>query len=169
MTAINPHQSPNTYSFLFTDIEGSTRLWEKQPEEMRVALSRHDAILREAVESHNGRVVKTTGDGCHAAFGDASKGIAAALAAQQALEATSWDRLEPGIRVRMGLHTGQAELRAGDYFGPALNRAARLMSIGHGRQILLSAATAELVRDQLPAEATLLDLGVHRLKDLTRP
>ena len=170
MTTQNSDQSSNTFSFLFTDIEGSTKLWEAQPEAMREALARHDAILREAIESHGGRVVKTTGDGCHAVFGAAVNGVAAALVAQQALNTIQWhEMLKPGIRVRMGLHTGQAEHRAGDYYGPALNRAARIMSVGHGRQVLLSAATAELVRDQLPAEITLVDLGMHRLKDLTRP
>jgi predicted ATPase/class 3 adenylate cyclase len=163
------NQQPGTYSFLFTDIEGSTRLWEQYPEAMRDALAKHDAILRAAVESHAGHVVKTTGDGCHAAFDSALSGVEAALSAQLALDVTAWDIPKPGLQVRMGLHSGQAEQRAGDYFGPALNRAARLMSVGHGRQILLSAATVELVRDQLPAEITLVDLGMHRLKDLIRP
>jgi predicted ATPase/class 3 adenylate cyclase len=169
LTAMKTNQQPGTYSFLFTDIEGSTRLWEQHPEAMQDALAKHDAILRAAIAANAGEVVKATGDGCHAAFDSALNGVRAALDAQLALEAAAWDVPKPGIRVRMGLHSGQAEQRAGDYFGPALNRAARIMSVGHGRQILLSAATVELVRDQLPAEVTLLDLGMHRLKDLIRP
>ena len=155
-----------TLTFLFTDIEGSTQLWEQHPEAMRIALAKHDTILREAIETSNGYVIKTTGDGVHAVFGTALDAISATLLAQNQLQAPLGDLQ---IKVRMGLHTGEAELRAGDYYGQALNRAARIMSIGHGGQVLLSAITAELVREHLPTKTTLRGLGEHRLKDLIRP
>ena len=155
-----------TLTFLFTDIEGSTQLWESHPEAMKTALAIHDAILREAIESNNGHIIKTTGDGVHAVFGTALEAIRASLAGQSQLRAPLAGL---PIKVRMGLHTGEAELRAGDYYGQALNRAARIMSIGHGGQILLSSITAELAREHLPVETTLRDLGWHRLKDLIRP
>src|SRR5512143_1826514 len=159
-----------TVTFLFTDLEGSTRLWQAFPEKMQGALARHDEILRNAIESHGGRVIKTTGDGFHAAFETGQNGVAAALDAQQALLRASWEEIRPHeLRVRMGLHTGEAEARAGDFYGPSLNRAARLMAVAHGGQTLLSTTTADLVRDQLPAQASLKDLGEHRLKDLVRP
>ncbi|HEX8917928.1 MAG TPA: adenylate/guanylate cyclase domain-containing protein, partial [Chloroflexota bacterium] len=158
-----------TVTFLFTDLEGSTRLWEKFPGEMKRALARHDQILRDAIESHGGHVIKSTGDGFHAVFDTGINGIAAALAAQQAVQVSPWEEIKPhSLRVRMGLHTGEAQERSGDYFGPALNRAARLMSIAHGGQTLLSTTTADLVRDQLPADVFLKDLGQHRLRDLVR-
>ncbi len=164
------HAPTGTVTFLFTDIEGSTRLWETHPNAMKPLLACHDAILRQAVGNNRGYMVKTTGDGCHAAFGTAADALQATLAAQQALNAEPWSELQPhALRVRMGVHTGEAEARAGDYYGTAVNRAARLMSIGHGGQVLISASTAELSRDFLPAEITLLDLGEHRLKDLNRP
>jgi predicted ATPase/class 3 adenylate cyclase len=156
-------------TFLFTDIESSTKLWEQFPEAMKAALARHDTILHEAIEAYQGRIIKTMGDGILAAFDTAASGIAVALAAQRALFAEKWEWIKPRVvRVRMGLHTAEAEARAGDYHGPALNRAARLMSIGHGGQTLLSTTTADLVRDQLPSDTSLRDLGEHRLKDLVR-
>ncbi len=158
-----------TVTFLFTDVEGSTRLWEQFPDAMRPVLARHDDALRHAIEQHGGRIIKTTGDGVHAAFDTAANGVASALAAQQALEAAAWEEIGPHrLRVRMGLHTGEAEERSGDYYGPALNRAARLASVAHGGQTLLSATAADLVRDQLPDAASLRDLGEHRLRDLVR-
>ena len=157
-----------TVTFLFTDIEGSTKLWEQHPDAMRPALARHDHLLRQCIERQDGYVVKTTGDGVHAAFATAPEALAAVLAAQRALQAEPWDPQAP-ISVRMGLHTGIAERRDGDYYGSALNRAARLMAAGHGGQVLLSAATQELVRDYLPDGAGLRALGEHRLKDLGRP
>ena len=161
---------PQTLTFLFSDIEGSTRLWEQQPAGMRAALARHDALLRQAIEAAGGQVVKATGDGCLAAFDTAPSACAAALAAQQALAAEPWPELAPErVRARMALHTGEAQPRAGDYFGPAVNRAARLMSLAHGGQVLLSAVTTELARDRLPGGAGLLDLGPHHLRDLARP
>jgi predicted ATPase/class 3 adenylate cyclase/DNA-binding CsgD family transcriptional regulator len=157
-----------TVTFLFTDIAGSTQLWEQHNDAMSLALARHDSILREAVESHQGVIFKTVGDSSHAVFGSAPDALAAAMAAQRALHAETWNTAEP-LRVRLALHTGVAELRGGDYFGPPLNRAARLLAAAHGGQILLSLVTAELVRDQLPPDQTLRDLGVHRLRDLSRP
>ncbi|OGO38370.1 MAG: hypothetical protein A2W35_03935 [Chloroflexi bacterium RBG_16_57_11] len=160
----------STVTFLFTDIEGSTRLWEQYPEAMKPVLARHDLMLRQAVESNRGHIVKTTGDGCHAAFETAAGAVVAALAGQQALMADPWIEIQPQtLRVRMGVHTGEAEARSGDYYGSAVNRAARLMSISHGTQVLVSNSTAELVRDGLPTGTSLLDLGEHRLKDLIRP
>ncbi len=159
-----------TVTFLFTDIEGSTQLWEKYPKAMETALARHDEILREAIKHNHGHIIKTTGDGVHAAFETALDGLSAALHVQQALVAEKWEEIEPHkIKVRMGLHTGEAEVRAGDYYGPALNRAARLLSIGHGGQTLLSSTTADLVRDRLPEAVSIRDLGGHLLKDLVRP
>ena len=158
-----------TVTFFFTDIEDSTRLWEKYPKAMKGALTRHYAILREAVERHAGRITETTGDGVLAVFSKAIDGVTAALKAQQSMSMDPWDELTPGaIRVRMGLHTGEAEMQNGKYVGPVLNRAARLMSVGHGGQILLSTTTMELVRDQLPNEVSLLNLGEYRLKNLER-
>ena len=156
-------------TFLFTDIEGSTRLWEGQPAAMEAALARHDALLRTAIEANHGHVIKSMGDGLFAAFGAAQDAVAAALACQRALLAADWSELPRPIRVRMGLHTGEAAVRDRDYFGPVLNRTARLMSIAAGGQVLLSAAAAERVRDQMLAGAGLRDLGQHRLKDLIRP
>lgn len=130
-----------TVTFLFTDIEGSTQLWEKQPEAMKSALARHDLILREAVETNHGYFIKTTGDGVHAVFSTALDAIHASVQAQCNLQAPLSDH---EIKVRMGVHTGEAELRDGDYYGQSLNRAARIMSVGHGRQILLSAITASI-------------------------
>src|SRR5262249_39457236 len=149
-----------TVTFLFTDLEGQTRLWEAHPEPMRAALARHDALLREAVLAHGGYLVKTTGDGLHAAFARAAGALAAALAAQPALAAEAWGLPRP-LRPRMGLHTGAAEERDGDYYGPAVNRAARVMQAGHGGQVLLSQVMAGLVRGELPDGASLRDLGEH--------
>jgi len=163
-----PELPSGTVTFLFTDIEGSTTRWEHQPEAMRAALARHDALLLAAIVDHGGYVVKTMGDAFHAAFSRAGDALAAALDAQRQLQAEPWGEIGP-LRVRMSLHTGEAEERDGDYYGPALNRAARILSAGHGGQVLLSQTTYDLVRDASPDGATLVDLGKHRLKDLIRP
>ncbi len=155
------------YTFLFTDLEGSTQLWQQYPEAMKTALARHDALLRSAVEGANGQVVKTTGDGLHAVFASGLDAVSACLEAQFSLRDEPWGETGP-LKVRIGLHAGEAQRRGGDYYGPAVNRAARLMAAAHGGQVLLSAAVAGIVADQLPAEATLRDLGEHRLKDLER-
>ena len=157
-----------TASFLFTDIEGSTRLWEREPEPMRLALARHDQLLREVIEQNGGSVFKTIGDAFCAVFSDPHDGVRAMVLAQRALGEEPWPTSRP-LRVRMALHTGVAECRDQDYFGPPLNRTARLLSTGHGGQALLSLATSELVRDQLDPTLQLRDLGQYRLKDLTRP
>ena len=155
-----------TVTFLFTDIEGSTQLWEKHPEAMQAVLAKHDATLREAIESNHGHIIKTTGDGVHAVFSTAIDAISSAVSAQHNLNSLISNL---PIKVRMGLHTGEAELRAGDYYGQTLNRATRIMSAGHGGQILLSSITAELAREHLPENIHLLDLGEYRLKNLSRP
>jgi predicted ATPase/class 3 adenylate cyclase len=157
-----------TVTFLFTDIEGSTKLWERSPQAMQRALARHDEILRDAIEEQEGYVFKTVGDAFCAAFPTAPDALEAALSAQRTLFADEWPQTGP-LRVRMALHTGAAEEHDGDYFGPPVNRVARLLSAGHGGQVLLSLPTHEMVRDQLPAAAALVDLGDRRLKDLFRP
>ena len=155
-----------TVTFLFTDVEGSTRLWEEHPKAMHSALARHDELLRDAIEAHRGRVVKMTGDGVHGVFATAHSALDAAVAVQRSLCSEPWG--ETGeLRVRIAVHTGEAEHRAGDYYGTAVNRAARLMSIGHGQQVLVSHATEQVVGDELPAEVRLLDLGEHQLRDLS--
>jgi len=160
--------SPETLTFVFTDLESSTRLWERFPDAMKAAVERHDAILADTVESSAGRIVKVLGDGLMAVFPSAPDGVRACLEAQRILQAEAWGETGP-LRVRMGLHTGEAQPRAGDYYGPPVNRAARIMAAGHGGQVLLSARVAELAGEGLPDEAGLRDLGDHRLKDLSQP
>jgi len=157
-----------TVTFLFTDIEGSTQLWEQHPQAMPSALARHDAILREATAAHGGVVFRTVGDAFCTAFASAPAALRAALDAQRALHHQDWGAVGP-IRVRIALHTGAVAIRDAEYQGQPLNRIARLLSAGHGGQVLLSAATQELARDLLPPDAELRDMGVHRLKDLTHP
>jgi class 3 adenylate cyclase len=158
-----------TVTFLFTDIQGSSRLWEDHHAAMPAALAQHDSLLRGIVETHGGRVFKTTGDGLHAVFDQASAAVAAALAGQQALAAGPWPGLPQAPLVRMGLHTGEAQLREGDYFGSAINRAAHVMALAAGGQTLVSSVVADLAAGQLPEGAALVSLGEHRLKDLVRP
>jgi predicted ATPase/class 3 adenylate cyclase/tetratricopeptide (TPR) repeat protein len=165
--AADASRSPATVTFLFTDVEGSTRMWERYPEAMTVVLQRHEEILRDAVAAAEGTVVKETGDGIMAAFPSATAALDAAIAGQRALLGEPWPDTCP-IRVRMGLHSGDAQTRATDYFGRAVNRAARIMAAGHGGQILISASTAALIGEHLPNGADLEDLGEHRLKDLDR-
>ena len=155
-------------TFLFTDIEGSTRLWETAPAQMRDALARHDALGQDAVLRHSGRIVKTTGDGMHAVFDDPLDAIAATIALQQAL-ADPAATAGIALRVRCGLHLGVDERRDNDFFGRAVNRAARIMSAAHGGQVLVSEAVYVLVRDRLPGGVELRDLGQVRLRDLTGP
>jgi predicted ATPase/class 3 adenylate cyclase len=157
-----------TVTFLFTDIEGSTTMWERDRETMSKALARHDRILRDAVEERGGYVFKTVGDAFCCAFWTAADALDAALEVQRTLFGEEWQQTGP-LMVRMALHTGAAEERDGDYFGPPVNRVARLLSAAHGGQVLLSLPTQELVRDQLPAGTSLRDLREHRLKDLFRP
>lgn len=152
-------------TFLFTDIEGSTRLWEQEPERMRHALARHDAIVRGAVDSHGGSVVKMTGDGVHAAFDDALGAILCTLELQRSL---ADPQLTAGLelRVRCGLHAGHSEGRDGDFYGTVVNRAARIMAAAHGGQVLASQAVVEKVATRLPSPVSMRDLGFVRLRDL---
>jgi hypothetical protein len=143
--------SEGTLTFLFTDIEGSTRRWEDDAEGMREALAAHDAVLIEAIENRGGRAFKHTGDGMAASFTSANQAVEAAIDAQRLL----------GLPVRMGLNTGEAEARSGDFFGPTVNRVARVMGAGHGGQILVTRATAQLLQG-----FELIDLGEHLLRDV---
>jgi predicted ATPase/class 3 adenylate cyclase len=158
-----------TVTMLFTDIEGSTRLWEQHPREMAHALARHDAILRDSIESHGGMIFRTVGDAFCAVFAEALDAVVAALVAQRALAAEPWGATGP-LRVRMALHTDAVETRDdGDYQGLALSRVARLLAAGHGGQTLLSRTTRDMVAGKLAPELRLDDLGSYRLKDLSRP
>jgi len=157
-----------TVTLLFTDIEGSTRHWEERAAAMTGALRRHDVLLRSAIESHSGYVFNTAGDAFCAAFWRASDALSAAIHAQRAFAAVDWSAIGE-LRVRMALHTGAHDERDGDYFGPSVNRVARLMAAAHGGQVVVSNATAQLLRGSLPERTELLDLGEHRLKDLVEP
>src|SRR5215472_15005149 len=165
-----PELPTGTLTFLFTDVEESSGPWETQPQLMRAAMARHDALLTRVFEQHDGVVVRPRGEGdsLFVVFIRATDAVAAAHAAQRALAADDWGVVGP-LRVRMGLHTGEADIREGDYYGAAVNRTARIRAAGHGGQVLLSEVTARLVRAALPPDATLLDLGQHRLKDLSEP
>lgn len=154
--------------FLFSDIEGSTRLWAAHSADMHEALQRHDTLLGAAVTHAGGTVFKHTGDGVVARFESAVAAIEAAVAAQVALAGQDWGAIGQ-LRARIGLHAGEAQSRDGDWFGPVLNRAARLMAVGHGGQILASGAVHALARDGLAGEMGFRDLGMHRLRDLAEP
>jgi len=154
-----------TVTFLFTDIEGSTELWERYPQAIQAALARHDAIVRDAIAANDGQVFNTAGDAFCAAFPTAPDALAAALAAQRALNAVQWG--ETPIRVRMGLHTGSVRGPVDDYTAtPTLNRVSRVMSLAHGGQVLLTHVTGELLRQQLPAGVSLREMGRYRLKGI---
>ena len=153
-------------AFLFTDIEGSTHLWEDAPDSMRAALEQHDNLLRASVENQGGLIFKTTGDGLHAVFDSCPQAINAAVAGQQALLAGSWPLETGSLHVRMGVHFGEVQPRAGDFFGATLNRTARIMAAAHGGQILVSAEVASQIADALPTGAALRDMGKHRMKGL---
>jgi predicted ATPase/class 3 adenylate cyclase len=154
-------------SFLFTDVEASTRAWLHNPQTMSSAVARHDQLIECLVARHGGHVVRPRGEGDSrfAVFARASDAVAAACAAQLALTQERWALNEP-LRVRMAVHTGEAELRLGDYYGSAVNHCARLRAIAHGGQVLVSAVTAEVLREALPQELSLRDLGHHQLRDL---
>ena len=147
--------------FLFSDIEGSTRLWAAHGADMHEALQRHDTLLGAAVTHAGGTVFKHTGDGVVARFESAVAAIEAAVAAQVALAGQDWGAIGQ-LRARIGLHAGEAQSRDGDWFGPVLNRAARLMAVGHGGQILASGAVHALARDGLAGEMGFRELGMHR-------
>ncbi len=158
-----------TVTFLFTDIEGSTALWERDRRAMADAVERHLGLLRQAIETHGGVLFKVVGDAVQAAFPAAPQAVAAALTAQRALLVEDWGALGP-VRVRMALHAGEAEPDdRGDYHAPVLNRLTRLLSAGYGGQVLLSPAVRQLAQDALPPGAALQDLGEHQLRDLLEP
>ena len=155
-----------SHAFLFTDIEGSTRLWQEYPRAMAVALALHDATLRTVVEASGGTVFKNTGDGIAAHLTSAEAAVEAAIGIQRELQAIDWPATGP-LRVRIGIHVGDAVTRDGDWFGTSLNTAARLMSAGHGGQILVSGAAWRAVTH--PGDWHGIDLGSHRLRDLAQP
>jgi predicted ATPase/class 3 adenylate cyclase len=157
-----------TVTFLFSDVEGSTRLLTRLRGGYAEVLAEHQRLLRAAFDEHDGHEVHTEGDAFFVAFARASDAIAAAVSAQRALARRRWPE-GVDVRVRMGVHTGEAEVRQGDYVGLDVHRAARICSAGHGGQVLISSTTRELVADELPADVALRDLGEHRLKDLDRP
>src|SRR5687768_13080792 len=165
-----PELPTGTVTFLLTDIEGSTALWEQHRDAMRQALVRHDVLVEQLVAEHHGQVVRPRGEGDSrfAVFARATDAVAAAAALQQAFHAEPWPTPTP-LRVRMAVHTGEADFRAGDYYGSAVNRCARLRAVAHGGQTLVSLSTEELVRDHLAPGLDLHDLGAHRLRDLIRP
>lgn len=156
-----------TVTFLFTDIEGSTRRWEESPEDMAQTVERHDTTIRSAVAPFGGHVFATSGDGFSIAFRRAHDAVEAAVAAQLALAGDP--QVGTAVRVRMAIHTGEAEERDGDYFGAALSETGRLVSVGSGGQMLVSEATREVLGSRSPAGVGFLDLGEHRLRDVPRP
>jgi predicted ATPase/class 3 adenylate cyclase len=157
-----------TLTFLFTDVEGSTVRWERDAGAMGDAMRRHDAIVRESIERNGGTIIKTGGDSFFAVFERSGDGVAAALDLQRRIGAEDFSAVD-GVRVRAALHVGVAEERDGDYFGPAVNRNARLLQAAHGGQVLLTALVAGLVRDTSPPGARYIDLGEHRLRDVSAP
>jgi class 3 adenylate cyclase len=164
-----PDLPSGTVTFLFTDIECSTVLWEQDPEAMRAAMGDHLRLLRDSVETHNGVLFKVVGDAVQAAFPAAPEAVVAALHAQQAAQAPAHSQAFGPLNARTTLHTAAAEPQAGDYLAPGLNQLARLLSAAHGQQVLVSLATQDLARDRLPPGASLRDLGEHPLRDLYRP
>jgi class 3 adenylate cyclase len=157
-----------TVTFLFSDVEGSTRLLTRLRSRYADVLGEHQRLLRAAFDEHHGREVHTEGDAFFVAFARASDAIAAAVSAQRSLASRPWPE-DVEVRVRMGVHTGEAEVRLDDYVGLDVHRAARICAAGHGGQVLISSSTRELVDDELPDDVAFRDLGEHRLKDLDRP
>src|SRR5215207_7988504 len=164
-----PDLPSGTVTFLFTDIEGSTALWERDQVAMTAAVARHLTLLRAATEAHDGVLFKVVGDAVQAGFPTAPDAVAAALDAQRALVQEMWPVGVGPLQVRMGLHTAAATPQDGDYLAQGLNRLSRLLAAGHGGQVLLSLAIQDLARDALPPGAGLRDLGEHPLRDLYRP
>ena len=160
-----PDLPTGTVTFLFTDIEGSTKLWEDHPDAMRSALSGHNEILHNAIELHGGIVFKTVGDAFCAAFSEPAGALSAAADSQKALQ-SSTNKLGLPLWVRMAIHAGSAERTGDDYAGPALNRVSRLLAAAHGEQVLVSSAVQGLVGSDLSKDMSLLDVGEHRLRDL---
>jgi predicted ATPase/class 3 adenylate cyclase len=169
VTAASASSLPTgTVTLLFTDIEGSTQHWEEQRAAMGEALRKHDELIRSAIEANGGHVFKTVGDAFYAVFARPSDAVAAAAAAQRSITAQDWSAVGK-LAVRIALHSGNTEERGGDYFGPPVNRAARLLAVAHGGQVVISGATAQLLRGVMPEQSELRDLGEHRLKDLVEP
>src|SRR5215203_335697 len=164
-----PDLPSGTVTFLFTDIEGSTALWERDRAAMAAAVERHHTLVREAIETHHGVLFKIVGDAVQAAFPTAPEAVAAALEAQRSLVTERWSAMDGALAVRMAVHTTAAEPHDGDYLAPGLNRLARLVSAAHGGQVLLTVVTQNLARDALPLNASLRDLGEHPLRDLDQP
>jgi predicted ATPase/class 3 adenylate cyclase len=157
-----------TVTFLFSDIEGSTERWEEYRDAMAEALARHDVLMRSTLEAHGAYVFTTMGDAFCAAFATAPDALAAAIDAQRALAAEDFSAVG-GLRIRVALHSGNADERDGNYFGPTVNRVARLLAIGHGGQVVVSGVAAKLLQGKMPPRCHLRDLGDHRLKDLAKP
>ncbi len=157
-----------TVAFLFTDIEGSTQRWEAHRAAMADAIRRHDSLLEQSIAAQNGYVFKRMGDAFCAVFRTAPEAIAAACDAQRALSKEDFSAVD-GLKVRMAVHVGHADEHNGDYFGPTVNRVARLLGVGYGGQVLVSGAAADLAQGEMPAQTALRDLGLHRLKDLAHP
>lgn len=154
-----------TVTFVFSDIEGSTRRWQANADAMQQALHQHDVLIEQAITAHDGSVFKHTGDGMCAAFASPRSAVAAAAAIQRTITAAQWPT-EEALRLRVGVHSGEAEIRNDDYFGTALSRVARIMDAGHGGQTLISEATATLIHRDPGEGLSLDDLGEHRFKDL---
>ncbi len=159
-----------TATFLMTDVEGSTRLWEEYALQMQKALARHDAIAEKLLSENNGRLVKSRGEGdsLFCVFTSPVDAVNAAWALQQAFQTENWPE-ETRLKVRMAVHTGDAEFRERDYYGPVINRCARLRSIAHGGQVLISSSTFAMVEQHVATPLFLRDMGLHHLKDLQQP
>ena len=168
MEPLTTRPPTGTVTFLFSDIEGSTGRWDAHRAEMQEAVRRHDDLMRAAIERNGGYVFKTIGDAFCVAFATVPEAVTAALDAQRAIQSEDWNAVG-GLSVRMAIHAGVADERDGDYFGPTANRVTRLLAVGHGGQVLISGASKDLANEMMPAQATLLDLGKHRLKDLAAP
>jgi len=168
-SVLTPSALTGTLTFMLTDLEGSTSLWEAYPQKMKGLLARHDQIIENAAAQNAGLVIKPRGegDGRFVVFGRATDALLAADAIQQALAKEPWP-VPKNIRVRIALNTGEAELRDGDFYGPTVNRCARLRSITHGGQTILTQVTYGLVQETMPEGFTFLDLGEHKLKDISR-
>lgn len=162
-----PTPPSGTVTFVFTDIEGSTAMWERAPTTMPAVLTRHDELMRDAIDRYGGYVFATGGDGYAVAFAGAGPAVGFAVEAQRAMRSSKWPDATP-IRVRMAINTGEVDERDGDYFGPAVNRTARMMSTAHGGQVVVSAGTTHMVGVP-PAGAEMVDRGRHRLKDIAQP
>jgi class 3 adenylate cyclase len=162
-------RSPSTVTFLLTDVEGSTRTWERTGSAFQAALEAHHRLLRTEFTRHGGQEAKEAGDSFLVSFAGAGQALACAVACQQALAGHPWPEGAEPLLVRMAIHTGDIEIRDGEYYGLALHRASPMLSAAHGGQVLVSEATAAVVRRDLGDEVRLVDLGVYRLRDVPTP